>query len=110
MNTVHILRDSLTTSEELGGLVSDGWSELLCVPQVLEYVDIGGEEGHILLSTPIRHLQQSIQVLEGPTQDVPYRETWDFCKTDLFSKQQHYRWRRVAFPTTMPQKTHYTSK
>ena len=65
----------LTTGQEAFSLFHDGWGQLLGVFQVLEDVDVGSQESHVLLSTSIRHLQQSIQVLQGPAQDVTCTKT-----------------------------------
>ena len=66
---------SLTTGQEVGSLVPDGWGQLLGVSQVLQDVDVWGKERHVLLATSIRHLQQPIQVLQSPAQDVTCPET-----------------------------------
>lgn len=61
--TFDIFHQRLTTGQEVGSLVLDGWGQLLSVFQVLEDVDVGGQESHVLLTTSIRHPQQPIQVV-----------------------------------------------
>lgn len=69
----------LTTGQEVACLFHDGFGQLLCALQVLEDVDVGGQECHVLLPTPIRHLKHPIKVLQGSAHNV----TWTYTPSEI---------------------------
>lgn len=65
-----VATQSLTGAQEVDGLLPDGRSQLICFFQVLEDVNVGGQQSHVLLSASIWHSQQAVQVLQGSAHDV----------------------------------------
>ena len=62
----------LTTAQESCSPVLDLRAQLPCLLQVLQHVDNGGKQHHVLLPTAKGHLEELVQVLRGGTHDV----TW----------------------------------
>lgn len=62
---------TLTGAQELHGLLPDGRGQLLGFFQILQDVNVGGQQSHVLLPAPIRHSQQAVQVLQGSAHNVP---------------------------------------
>lgn len=65
----------LTAGQEVVSLLLDSGGQLLCAFQVLEDINVGSQECHVLLTASIRHLQQSIQVLQGSAHKVTCTKT-----------------------------------
>lgn len=65
--------EQLTALQEACRSVLNLLGQLTCALQVVEDEDVGGEQHHVLLPAAVRHGQELVQVLGGPTHQVTCR-------------------------------------
>lgn len=64
----------LTCLQETHSSCLQLFAQLPCFLQVLQHIDDGGKEHHVLLSTAMGHLHQLVQVLQHCAHDVTWTD------------------------------------